>query len=107
MRDSLGSVAMTVDRSSWVSADFNGIIGQGLLCIAHSDTVTDSSGRTIQLKEGMSLTVFDHDMDDAGRRDDLVASGVVRPPPPDLQHTGSKWVLQIDARGIRHESELA
>jgi hypothetical protein len=106
MRDSLGSVAMALDKSSWIIADFNGIIGPGLLCISHWDTAINHAGRTIRLQEGMELTAFAEDSNEAGHRDDLVASGVVQPTLPDLGHTGSRWVLRIDSHGIRHESDL-
>ena len=59
----------------------------------------------MQLVEGMQVTAFDMDFDEKGSRDDLLASGVVAPAPDWLQCNGSRWVLKIDSRGIRHQSE--
>jgi hypothetical protein len=39
-------------------------------------------------------------------RDDLLATGTVEPAPDWLQCNGSRWVLRIDADGVRHESDL-
>ena len=54
----------------------------------------------------MQLTAYMEDLDDQGRRDDLVASGIVEPSPDWLQEHGSKWVLVIDENGVRHESDV-
>jgi hypothetical protein len=54
----------------------------------------------------MNLTAYDEDLDAAGNRDDLVASGTVEPSPEWLRCTGSRWVLRIDGTGVRHESDL-
>jgi hypothetical protein len=54
----------------------------------------------------MKVTATDDDLNDSGERDDLVASGIVEPSPEWLQCNGSKWVLRIDANGVRHESDI-
>jgi hypothetical protein len=54
----------------------------------------------------MIVIAFDEDADERGQRDDLLASGVVEAAPDWLQCRGSKWVLRIDADGVRHESDL-
>ena len=79
--------------------DFNGLIGD-LLCLSHSDVVTDDRGSIVLLKEGMEVIAFDEDVDDAGPCY-LVASGRVVPSPDSLQHHGSRWCLQIDEKGVR------
>jgi hypothetical protein len=86
-------------------ADFNGLFGE-LLCLSHSDTCQDRTGQTVTLKAGMKATATDDDLNDSGERDDLVASGIVEPSPGWLQCNGSKWVLRIDANGVRHESDI-
>jgi len=88
-----------------VRADFNGLFGD-VLCLSHSDTCVEANGATIQLSAGMQVTAFDEDADETGKRDDLIASGVVEPSPPALSCRGSRWVLRIDSNGVRHESEL-
>ena len=86
-------------------ADFNGLFGD-LLCLSHSDTCRDENGQTVTLSSGMEVTAFDEDVNDHGERDDLVASGTVEPSPDWLQCNGSRWVLRIDANGVRHQSEV-
>lgn len=86
-------------------ADFNGLFGN-LLCLSHSDTATDETGALVQLSAGMHVTAYDEDADEHGRKDDLFASGVVEPSPDWLQCRGSRWVMRIDERGIRNESEI-
>jgi hypothetical protein len=87
-------------------ADFNGLFGE-LLCLSHTDTSVDADGVTVALSAGMFVTAFDLDADETGKRDDLIASGVVEPSPNWLSCSGSKWVLRIDSNGVRHESEIA
>jgi hypothetical protein len=86
-------------------ADFNGLFGD-ILCLSHSDTCLDANGATVQLSAGMHVTAFDEDSDETGKRDDLIASGVVEASPPALSCRGSRWVLRIDSNGVRNESEL-
>ena len=86
-------------------ADFNGLFGE-ILCLSHEDFCLDAAGRSVELRAGMAVTAFDEDVDEAGNRDDLIASGVVEPAPEWLACRGSKWVLRIDAGGVQHESDL-
>jgi hypothetical protein len=85
--------------------DFNGLFGD-LLCLSHTDTCTDEAGATVELKEGMIVTAFDMDEDDDGKRNDLIATGVVQRSPDWLNCHGSRWSLQIDENGVRHESDI-
>jgi hypothetical protein len=85
-------------------ADFNGLFGN-ILCLSHEDTCLDEAGDAVALRDGMSVTAFDLDCED-GKPDNLVASGIVEPSPEWLRCRGSKWVLVIDANGVRHESDL-
>ena len=93
-------------KADWVLADFNGLLETDLLCLSHSDTVTDRVGRTVALRAGLTLTAFDYDADERGRPDDIFATGVVEPSPEFARCTGSRWALRIDAAGIRHASDL-
>ena len=93
-------------QPSWVLTDFNGLLENRLLCLAHQDTVTDEAGRTIHLRPGITITAFDLDSDDDGHPDALFATGVVEPSPDYAQCRGSRWALRIDANGIRHESDI-
>jgi len=54
----------------------------------------------------MRITAYDEDTNEKGERDDLIASGVVGPSPDWLQCRGSRWILRIDEKGVRNESEV-
>jgi hypothetical protein len=54
----------------------------------------------------MVVTAYDEDRNELGERDDLLATGIVEPSPDWLSCRGSRWVLRIDSRGVRHESDL-
>ena len=88
-----------------VRADLNGLFGD-LLCLSHSDSCTDEDGTEVRLQAGMELTAFDDDVDEDGGRDDLRASGVVESSPDWLACSGSRWVLRLDHRGVRHDSDV-
>lgn len=96
---------MTVEIKRKVHADFNGLFGD-VLCLSHSDTCADENGKVVHLRKGLFVTAFDRDSDENGNRDDLIASGVVEPSPLWLRCNGSKWILRIDEKGVRHESEI-
>ena len=87
-------------------ADFNGLFGE-LLCLSHEDMARDETGTLVPLRAGMQVTAFEEDPDENGARDDLVATGIVEPSPDWLRCKGSKWVLRIDADGVRHHSDVA
>jgi len=93
-------------ESDWIYVDFNGMLGPDLVCLSHEDTIKTHSGDVIELKSGMIVTAYDEDADDNGNPDNLFATGVVEPSPDFARCRGSKWVLQINADGFRHESEM-
>ena len=66
----------------------------------------DSNGATVQLFAGMNVIAFDADVDETGKRDDLIACGVVERSPDWLACRGSQWILRIDSNGVRHESDI-
>ena len=88
-----------------VRADFNGLFGD-ILCLTHSDFCPDENGNQVPMRSGLQVLAFDHDVNEAGERDDLVATGVVEPSPSWLSCEGSKWVLRIDGNGVRNRSDL-
>jgi hypothetical protein len=88
-----------------VRADFNGLFSD-ILCLSHEDTCLDEAGAPVLLHEGLIVTAFDEDADENGNPDDLIASGVVEPSPSWLRCNGSRWVLRVDEKGVRHESDL-
>ena len=88
-----------------IHADFNGFFEE-LLCLSHKETCLGADGQDIVVREDMTVTAFDEDVDDDGSPDNLVASGTVERPPEWLHCNGSRWVLRIDRNGVRHESDL-
>lgn len=90
-------------------ADFNGLFrtegGGFILCLSHQKVCRDQQGNEVAVHEGMTITAFDEDVDDQGNRDDLLASGTVEQAPDWLAKHGSRWVLRVDERGVRHESD--
>jgi hypothetical protein len=97
---------MTLPRKR-LRGDFNGLFGD-LLCLSHSDSCEDEDGATVELPAiaGSIVTAFDEDSDATGARDDLIASGKIVPSPEWLQCRGSRWSLQIDENGVRHQSDV-
>ena len=71
------------------------------MLLVKNGTLQDLKRNGIELQEGLALSVYSDDADDDGKRDDLVADGVVRHNPATV-----RWVLEIDWSAIKHESEL-
>ena len=88
-----------------LQADFNGLFGK-VLCLSHGDTAKDEAGNEIALRDGMIAIAFDHDTNEKGERDDLIAGGVVRRSPEWLRCNGSTWALFIDDNGVRNQSDI-
>ena len=97
---------MPLPPDTWIRTDFNGFLERGLLCLAHSETANDASGRTVTLHEGMTVTAFDDDSDDNGNPDRILVTGTVERSPEYAQCRGSVWSLRVDARGVQWESQL-
>ena len=57
-----------------VHADFNGLFRE-LLCLSHKETCIGVDGCELTVREGMTVTAFDEDVDDDGKPDNLIASG--------------------------------
>ena len=93
-------------RVHHLQADFNGLFGD-VLCLSHEASCRDESGNPVILESGMVAIAFEEDLDDRGQREYLVAEGIVEPSPDWLKCRGSKWVLRINGRGVRHEPHFA
>jgi hypothetical protein len=88
-----------------VWADFNGLFTK-ILCLSHADFSIGPNKEQVRLQEGMHVTAYMEDADENNNPEFLVASGVVRPLPKWLRCNGSRWVLEIDERGVRYEPTL-
>jgi hypothetical protein len=83
-----------------VFADFNDLLSSPRrLWLDTVGAREDLQRQGIELREGLEITLYDHDLDEAGNRDDLIVEGVVSRDPA----TGT-WMATIDPDTIRHES---
>ena len=82
-----------MNQCQFVSVPINGIFKE-LLCLSHKETCLGADGQDIVVREGMTVTAFDEDVDDDGKPDNLIASGTVERPPERLRSNGSRWVLK-------------
>lgn len=92
-------------HESRIYVDFNEMPTASEVLLSKSDTKVDSSGKTIHFVDGMPVAVYMDDQDEHGCPDNLIAEGIAR-----RNHHGSwtaaaRWLLVINERGIRHESE--
>ena len=83
-----------------VSVDFNEFLAPDVVLLSQSDTMLDRDGRHIALIEGLPLGVYSDD----NEPDDIIADGVVQRNTDSGWSAHVKWVLKIDARGIRYGS---
>lgn len=95
---------MTGRSTARIQADFNGLSGD-ILCLSHTDVGLDDAGNEVPLRFGMILTAFEEDEDENGKSDPIEATGTVISSPEWLSCKGSKWALQIDASGVKHQSD--
>ena len=88
--------------TSKVYADFQNLDEQNRLRLTCAGTRRDLERLGITLREGMALTLYTDDANDAGQPDELLAEGVVH-----YNETEKCWVAAIDWRAIRHASDAA
>jgi hypothetical protein len=85
--------------------DFNELVEPDLVLLSRADQREDETGRLVALVEGMSINVWEADLNERGEPDDLIASGVVVRNMTRGWAGHVKWACRIDERGIRHRSE--
>ncbi len=88
-----------------IYVDFNEMPSQSEVLLAKGDAAVDSAGNSISLTEGMEVSVYSEDCDEIGRQDNLIAEGIVVRNGHGGWTSAAKWLLKIDARGVRHESD--
>jgi len=88
-----------------VYVDFNEMTNPDEVLLSRTDTKTDSHGNVVRFAEGLVVAVYMDDQDEQGNPDNLIADGVA------IRNTFSgwqasvPWVLKIDRRGVRRQSE--
>jgi hypothetical protein len=82
-----------------VYADFQNLDDDNRLRLVCAGTRRDLERQQIQLSDGMTLTLYTDDADDAGHPDELLADGVVQ-----YNEQEKCWVAAIDWQAIRHRS---
>lgn len=86
-----------------VRGDFKELFGN-LLCLSHGERCTDPDGSPVDVVEGQLVTAYEDNSIET-KREYLVASGSVEKAPEELACPGSRWVLRLDAQGVRRVSE--
>ncbi|HEU4509805.1 MAG TPA: hypothetical protein VFR78_16330 [Pyrinomonadaceae bacterium] len=83
-----------------IYADFLKVDDEGRLILSCRGTMEDLANSGIELKDGLVLTFYSDDADDAGNPDDLIVQGVVR-----YNDSLKQWVAVIDWNAIKHVSD--
>lgn len=90
-----------------IPVDFNEMLEPDLVLLSQTDFRTDSAGKTVHLSEGLLVYLYESDVNDDGRSDNLIAQGIVEKRPEDTPWgKAAKWCCRIDQSGIRHESNV-
>jgi hypothetical protein len=83
-----------------VYADFHNADSQGRLRLNCVGTIEDLARQQIELRDGLTLTLYSDDLDDQGRQDKLLVDAVVS-----FSEEDDCWVATIDWSEIRHTSD--
>jgi hypothetical protein len=85
--------------------DFNELIERNLVLLSKDDTKLTLTGESVLLYEGLAIDVYSDDLNDEGKPDNLIASGIVERNSTRGWAKHVKWCCRIDSDGIRHESD--
>jgi hypothetical protein len=83
-----------------INADFQKLDDENRLCLTCAGTQRDLAKHGIELREGLTLTFYTDDEDDAGHRDELRVEGVVH-----FDAAEACWVAEVDWSALRHASD--
>jgi hypothetical protein len=86
--------------------DFNELLEVDLVALSASDEKLSTSGEKVLLQAGLVIDIYSDDLDDQGKPDNLIATGVVERNSAMGWAKDIKWCCRIDAMGIRHESDI-
>jgi hypothetical protein len=103
--ESIKAMKTNPDKKPRLYADFNKWDGDGesrWLILTCKGTSDDLERLNIQLTEGLEVTFFSDDSDQAGNSDEIEADGYVH-----FDTNTNQWVGMIDWNAIRHASDRA
>jgi len=83
-----------------IYADFHNADAIGRLRLNCAATIDDLAKQHMTLREGLALTLYSDDLNDAGELDELLADGIVT-----FSEEEKCWVASIDWNAIRHASD--
>lgn len=86
--------------------DFNEMVGANVVLLSAENSKIDARGVTVQLQEGMLVSVYMDDLDENGSVDNLVADGVVTKNTEPGWAAHVKWCCRIDSDGVRPQSQI-
>lgn len=87
-----------------IYVDFNGMLSGDEVLLSRSDTKIDSDGNAITFSEGLIVAAYMDDEDEHGNPDNLIADGIAARNTAEIL-SSALWILKIDGRGSRHQSE--
>jgi hypothetical protein len=100
---------MCIDMSpARIFVDFNEMVESNLVLLSKTDVKVNSDGIDITLFSGMPVYIYMDDTDVSGKKDNLLADGVVELNNPSVNGDwtkAAKWCCRINNRGIFYESE--
>lgn len=88
-----------------IYVDFSEMIEDNLVLLSKSDTVIDSQGNTIKLKEGLKVKLYSDDLSGCTEKDNLIADGVVVLNTNNMWMQDAKWNCRLNVHGIYNESQ--
>ena len=103
----LPSIKETSMTEARIYVDFNELLESNLVMLSQSDQKLDSDGNTVSFFVGQTVKIYENDIDDSGKEDNLVASGTVELNTHGGTTSPCKWNCRIDPAGIRHASEIS
>jgi hypothetical protein len=99
---------MCIDMSpARIFVDFNEMVESDLVLLSKTDVKINSDGTSITLFSGMPVYIYMDDTDISGKKDNLLADGVVELNNPSVNGEwtrAAKWCCRINNRGIFNES---
>jgi len=90
-----------------IRVDFNELGQQDVVLLSKTDDVTDSGGNSLELTEGLQVSIYEFNHYENGEKEYLLADGVVELNDTIENSAWSKtvkWCCRINKNGIEHKS---